>query len=696
MICLGLTQEVMAQTGPPQIEDGVLDLGSWEPSDGRIVMSGDWRVVWEDFSDPETFFAIEDAQLVKVPDDWGSAATSGRPFESTGYATYGLKIHLPSVHPELVMDLGRLYYASSIYLDGRLRRQNGIPSGLADGERPAAWTQPGIIHIPAHNGSPRNLELVIHLSNHIHANGGIQSAMEIGEVNSIVRVRILDTVARMILIGGAMLLAFYHVILFLNRRQEWEYLSFSAFMMTITVHGLCNLPILKEVFPELSAAVMLHFEYLSLVLGSFTGVLFVWHVYPRTRWQPLYRLVAGATIVGCLFILMTPPLVFTDALPIIKFFVVASLLIATISLVLAVRWRLQGARLFLLSMGITAAGVCYGIVMHSLVGHSYGGVVYLCMSAMLLGQAAVMGRRITSAFTTSELLRRELQSTNEGLEETIARRTVSLEKAVKDSRKAVMESHNASQVKTKFLAMMSHEIRTPMNGILGVASLLESTDLDKKQVKLLDVIKQSGDDLLMILNDILDISKVEAGEMVLEARNFNLSSLLHRCVALWQPRALQKSLALELDLDLPSQIYLLGDEHRIMQIVSNLVSNGIKFTSSGSVQIRVRARNIDNDNIRLTLQIIDTGIGIAEEVRETIFQPFHQADLSTTRRFGGTGLGLSICRQLIDLMEGTVSIMDNEAHDTGTIIEVVLSLPVGSVQGASSGAPEGGLLSRQG
>lgn len=660
----------------PMAADGVLDLRDRMFDPGRIDLCGEWQVVWEEFVEPTAFFSGDALQVAFVPDDWGAGASGNRPFGKTGYATYGLRILLPATHPELALDLGSLYYGSRIYINGRLARQNGVPGVSAEDEKAAPWARSGVIRIPASEGTPDNLDLVVQLSNHIHANGGFRAAMTIGEAGYIVRGRTIDTMARLMLIGASILLALYHLILFFNRRQEWAFLSFAVFLLGIAVHGVCNLNLMSVVVPGVNVAFMLHLEYLSLVVCSLSGVMFAWHLYPEARWSPIWQIYFGFCIGSLLLIILTPTLVFTGLLPVFKLGIVSGLGITFLSLVVAVRRKLEGAWLFLISVAITATGVCYGLWMHSYEGYSPNGIVYLCMSVMILGQAAVLGRRVTSAITISEHLRSRLQEANAGLEDIVTSRTRDLKIAIEEVHAALADSRQANRVKSEFLAMMSHEIRTPMNGILGVASVLQHTNLDAKQEKLVDIVRQSGDGLLTILNDILDISKVEAGELGLEEREFDLGLLFERCITLWQPQAAEKDLSLVQNLEVPEGLVVRGDQHRLLQIVSNLVSNSIKFTETGGVRIEGTVSEVHKGAVRLTLKVIDTGIGIPVEVRDTIFQPFQQADVSTTRKYGGTGLGLSICKHLIDLMGGTIAILDNEVDGSGTVFEVVLTVAV--------------------
>ncbi|RAK56519.1 ATP-binding protein [Phenylobacterium deserti] len=283
--------------------------------------------------------------------------------------------------------------------------------------------------------------------------------------------------------------------------------------------------------------------------------------------------------------------------------------------------------MFYTSAPVPAAGVVLSILAFAPPAHA---VAVVAMAAALLANARNLHH--ASADTFRDLVESRLKA----------------ERTTEDLHDALLSAQDANAAKSTFLATMSHEIRTPLNGVLGMAEALSHAQLDPRSAEQVQVIRSSGKALLAILNDVLDLSKIEAGRLDIQAAEFDLVAAVKDIATLFAASAAEKDVVLRTELAWAQGLYL-GDPARVRQILSNLVSNAVKFTSEGEVTIRAQ-RTAEGVELRVS----DTGIGVAPDKLAELFERFTQADGSITRRFGGTGLGLAICRELCGLMGGDI------------------------------------------
>ena len=283
---------------------------------------------------------------------------------------------------------------------------------------------------------------------------------------------------------------------------------------------------------------------------------------------------------------------------------------------------------------------------------------------------------------------RELAHSKQTLEARVEERTAEVQEALRQLEVAKNEAEEANRMKSDFLATMSHEVRTPMNGVLGTLSLVLASPLEEDQRRLLGLAKTSADALLVIINDILDLSKIEAGRMEIAPAPMRLRATCEESYALLAVRAKEKKLTLTFEIDERIPEWVMGDAGRLRQVLINLTGNAIKFTERGSVTLAIAVGALTDTQATLHVEVRDTGIGIDEATQARLFQKFVQADASMARRYGGTGLGLAISKNLVEMMGGSLGL--KSAPGRGSVFSFDVTLPIASAPANADESVGGG------
>lgn len=603
----------------PEIQSGVLDASSFEFKRGeKIELNGNWEFYWDSLLNPDQLRILENPSYYPFPKLWNED------FDSFGYSTYRLIVKLPENHPPLALSIPDFYSAYRLYINGEVAAKNG-EVGKSKSEYTPKWIPQTI---PIEEYESHQLELVLQLANFDHSKGGPKQTIELGTTGDLFSARELELGYAYGLTGALIMGGLFFFGLFLFGKHETPILFFSLFCLTYSyrIIGFGIYP-LHFLLPEIPWIVTLKLEYITLFLSGYLFGIYTLNLYPRETSRRLVYFLSSISVLLIVVTILFTPIVFTKLVE--PYFIVLTIYIlyAFYIYILAVINKRLGAQYALASTGVVfivflyQIMVYFGFVSQSLLLNFFGYIAFFFF------QSLVLSFRFADSLKT-----------------------------------ALSRAEEASRAKSQFLSTMSHEIRTPLNAVIGLSGLLIGTKLDNKQSEFVNTIKLSGENLLSIINNILDYSKIESGKLELEKSEFNLRELVENVLEVVSSLNNNPDLELLYLMEEGVPEYVVSDSTRLQQILINLVGNALKFTEKGEIVIYISTGEENQQETEIFFSVRDTGIGIPEKLSHRLFQSFSQVDSSTTRKYGGTGLGLVISKKLVNALGGDIAVESAEGQ----------------------------------
>jgi signal transduction histidine kinase/CheY-like chemotaxis protein len=601
---------------------GVLDLRahSFEQTP-TIALEGEWQFFWNSLILPSQETRLT-PELRIMPHLWNNDLTIG----AKGFATYRLKILLPTDYPELALTIPDMYSSYTLYINKKVIAKNGVVA--SNPEQYTPYWLPKTVYLGDLDSPVVDLTLLI--ANFDHSKGGIRIPIILGESDILLAKREAELGFTYLLAGSLIMGALFFMGLFFFGQTEKAILYFALFCLVYSYRILgTELYPLHFLMPWLPWEVTIRLEYISLYFSAALFGLFVKQLYPN---ESNVKIMTAFNIVFLLFtvsVLVLPPFYFTA---LINYFFILSAVYITYVLYVLISAGINkqiGANYTLLSVFILFFIVGWDLLEYfTLIGEN----LFISYSAYILFfflQSLTLSQRF--AFRLNE---------------------------------AKEKAETASIAKTHFLSTMGHELRTPLNAVIGLSELLLDSKSDSEKTQFAKTIKKSGENLLGIINNILDFTKIESDEVQLNPKPTHIPSLLADTVKMLGSLtdANKVKLGFRFDHTLPD--YIEVDAARLQQVLINLMGNAIKFTDRGDINIQVTSTASISEKDQILFIIKDTGIGIPEQKISLLFDRFSQIETDRNRRYGGTGLGLAISKRLIESMNGRIWVQSKEGEGT--------------------------------
>ncbi|MEQ9423406.1 MAG: response regulator [Cyclobacteriaceae bacterium] len=595
------------------IVKGVIDLRSHDFSGGSSInLDGEWDFYWNQLITPGHFPESTEAYF-HFPSLWRGTKINDSQLSNVGYATYRLKVLVnPAELPPMAISLNEAYTSIKVFVNGDVVAQNGMPGTTKESTVPK-WLPKTV---PLDNLTDTTT-IVLHVSNFHHSKGGAMEPLIFGTYENLLGSREAELFYVLTLTGALIMGGLFFLGLYLFGRHDTSILYFSLFCLTYSYRIIgTDIYALHSLFPLLDWFVTIRLEYVTLFLSAFFFGCYTLALYPQEANKTLINLLSVVSLVCLAISVIFPPSIFTHLVE--PFFLILLIYIGYAAYVysMAVFKKRDGAIYASISTDIVLAVFVYRILVYFNIAADEQLLTFFGYVGFFFFQSLILIFRFSNSL-----------------------------------KKAISSAEESSRIKSEFLSTMSHEIRTPMNAVIGLTNFILEDNPKKDHVESLNTLKFSAENLLVIINDILDYNKIDAGKIIFEKIPVDIRDLMGNIENSMAPKAIQKGLTYKtlIDPDLPNYIYC--DSTRTTQVLLNLLSNAIKFTHSGSIGVTLEMIQKINHQVEISFTVEDTGIGIPENKIQLIFDQFTQASSSTTRKFGGTGLGLAICKKLLDLQD---------------------------------------------
>lgn len=623
-------------------DKGILDLSRERLYGNSFFVKGEVEFYWLSLLSPADLDSISVPELYfpDFPDTWNEKIINGDSLTANGYATYRFRIVLPSdaIDTELGFYVQDMYSAYKLFVNGREAASNGVVAEREKDYVPYWLPKTSIFIAPSDT-----LTVVLQIANFDHGNGGIKDALVFGDATVIKKKFNNDLAYDYILAGSLFMGGLFFLGLFLLGKDKKSILYFSLFCLAFAYRAIGSVDYgLHHMVPGLSWHWSIHIEYLDLYLIALFFIRYTLFLYPDEVSKKAFRVFSVVILLLMATVLFFPVRVFTSFPPVFAASIGLFLPYCLFIYIKGIKNKRHGAVFALLSIAIMFVSFGLYALDYFQVTDRQNLLFFVGIMSFFFLQSLISSYRFAMAY-----------------------------------KMAIKDAQQASEAKSEFLSVMSHEIRTPLNAVVGMSNLLEESGPEGQQENI-KTLKHSAQNLLLLVNNILDYSKIEAGKVEFEEVDADLNEMVEKLRLVHRGQVLRDGLTLLTDVDADIPDRLICDPVRLTQILSNLLSNAIKFTHRGFVEVKLELVNCDEKEASVRFTVKDSGIGIAQDKHDLVFNTFTQASRSTSRNYGGTGLGLAIIKRLLDLQGCELNLKSKEGEGTEFWFEQTFALASGA------------------